>query len=92
LAKYATPGTDALAETTVEGLGSSGAVVMANHGLAAVGTTVDEAFNNALSVEFTARININAKNLGSIVELPTAEVTVIRNYVLEKYGQQKSAA
>jgi len=75
----------------VKGLGESGAVVMANHGLAAVGRTLDEAFNNALSVEFTARININARNLGSFVELPAEEVTGIRNYVLEKYGQKKSA-
>jgi len=50
---------------------------------------LDEAFNNALSVEFTARININARNLGSFVELPAEEVTGIRNYVLEKYGQKK---
>jgi len=89
LAKYATPGTNALAETTVVGLGDSGAVVMANHGLAAVGRTLDEAFNNALSVEFTARININARNIGSAVELPAEEVTGIRNYVLEKYCQKK---
>ncbi len=88
LAKYATPGTEALAEATVEGLGSSDAVIMANHGLAAVGKTLDEAFHNALSVEITARININAKVLGTIVELPPDEVSSIRSYVREKYGQK----
>jgi L-fuculose-phosphate aldolase len=89
LAEYATPGTEALGEATLEALGKSDAVIMANHGLAAVGRTLDEAFNNALSVEFTARININAKSLGSIVELPEEEVTSIRSYILEKYGQKK---
>jgi L-fuculose-phosphate aldolase len=88
LAEYATPGTDRLAEITVKGLGNCEAVIMANHGLAAVGKTLDEAFSNALAVEFTARININAKILGSIVELPAEEATSIRSYVLERYGQK----
>ena len=88
LAKYATPGTEALAMATVEALGNSNAVIMANHGIAAVGSTLDEAFNNALSVEFTARININATTLGMIAELPAEEVSGIRDYVLKKYGQK----
>jgi len=90
VAEYATPGTEALAETTVRGFDSGNAVIMANHGVAAVGRTVDEAFHTALSVEFTARVNIDAKTLGSVVELPVEEVAGIRKYVLEKYGQKKS--
>ena len=88
LAKYATPGTEALAEATVEALGKSDAVLMANHGIAAVGATLNDAFNNALSVEVTARININARTLGTITELPSEEVSSIRSYVLTKYGQK----
>jgi L-fuculose-phosphate aldolase len=88
LAKYATPGTEALAVATVKALGNSNAVIMANHGIAAVGSTLDEAFNNALSVEFTAMININARTLGAIAELPAEEVSGIRDYVLKKYGQK----
>ena len=67
----------------------SDAVVMANHGLLAVGKTLDEAFHNALSVEFTARVNINAKTLGAVVELPLEEAKGIRRYVREKYGQKQ---
>jgi len=88
LARYGPPGTEDLAVNTAEALGDGSAVVMANHGIAAVGSTLDEAFNNALSVEFTARININAKTLGGIAELPVDEVYGIRNYVLKKYGQK----
>ena len=88
LAKYATPGTEALAIATVEALGKNDAVIMANHGIAAVGATLNDAFNNAVSVEFTARININARTLGTIAELPSEEVRGIRNYVLTKYGQR----
>jgi len=88
LARYGPPGTEDLAVNTAEALGDGSAVIMANHGIAAVGSTLDEAFNNALSVEFTARININAKTLGGIAELPVDEVNGIRNYVLKKYGQK----
>lgn len=91
LAKYATPGTEALGEITAVGLGDSDAVVMANHGLAAVGRTLDEAFHNAVSVETTALINVQARMLGSIVELPREEVSSIRRYVLEEYGQKATA-
>jgi len=77
-----------LAVATVEAFGNSNAIIMANHGIAAVGSTLDEAFNNALSVEFTARININARTLGTIAELPSGEVSGIRDYVLKKYGQK----
>jgi hypothetical protein len=40
-------------------------------------------------VEFTARVNINAKTLGGVVELPLKETKGIRRYVLEKYGQKR---
>ena len=89
LAKYVTPGTEALADATADGLERSDAVVMANHGLVTVGKTLDEAFHNALSVEFTARVNINAKALGAVVELPLEDADGIRRYVLEEYGQKQ---
>lgn len=88
LVRYVTPGTEALANATVEGLERSDAVIMANHGLVTVGKTLNEAFHTALSVEFTARVNINAKALGAVVELPLEDAEGIRRYVLEKYGQQ----
>ena len=89
IAEYATPGTEKLGEITANTLGDGGAVVMANHGLVAVGHSLDEAFHVALSVEMTALVNLRAKALGSIVELPAGEVSGIRRYVLQKYGQKQ---
>jgi L-fuculose-phosphate aldolase len=88
LARYVTPGTDELGLVTAEALGESQAVLMANHGMAAVGRTLLEAYHNALSVEFTAMVNINAKSLGAINEIPPEEVKRVRRDILEKYGQK----
>ncbi|MGC8961158.1 MAG: hypothetical protein ACP5K1_01770 [Candidatus Bathyarchaeia archaeon] len=54
----------------------------------AVGRTLEEAFNNALSVEYTAMVNIYAKVLGKPVEIPSEEVRGVRRYIIEKYGQK----
>lgn len=88
VAKYATPATEELGEITAETLRDKDAVLMGNHGLVAVGRTLEEAFNNALSVEYTAMVNIYAKVLGTPVELPLEEVKAVRRYILEKYGQK----
>jgi L-fuculose-phosphate aldolase len=88
VAKYVTPATEELGEVTAETLGEGDAVLMGNHGLVAVGRSLEEAFNNALSVEYTAMVNIYAKVLGRPVELPTEEVRAVRRYIIEKYGQK----
>jgi L-ribulose-5-phosphate 4-epimerase len=88
VARYVTPATEELGEITVEALGFSNAVIMQNHGLVAVGNTLRDAFNNALSVEYTAMVNIYGKIIGDLVELPPPEVRGIRKYVLEEYGQR----
>jgi L-fuculose-phosphate aldolase len=88
IARYATPATEELGEVTVEALGFSNAVIMQNHGLVAVGNTLRDAFDNALSVEYTAMVNIYGKIVGDLVELPPAEVRGIRKYTLEEYGQK----
>lgn len=88
IARYATPATEELGEVTAEALGFSNAVIMQNHGLVAVGGTLRDAFNNALSVEYTAMVNIYGRIVGDLVELPPHEVHAIRRYILEKYGQR----
>lgn len=88
VARYVTPATEELGEVTAEALGLSNAVIMQNHGLVAVGGTLRDAFNNALSVEYTAMVNIYGRVLGDLVELPPDEVQRIRRYVLQEYGQK----
>lgn len=57
VAEYALPGTHALAVNTASALGTGTAAVMAHHGMAVCGETLDEAFANALKFEDTARIS-----------------------------------
>ncbi len=54
-ADYATFGTEALAENAVRGLESRKAVLLANHGVIAVGATLDGAYAVAAEVENLAR-------------------------------------
>jgi len=89
VARYNTPGTQELGRVTAEALRSSNAVIMQNHGLVAVGPTLKKAFETALSVEYTAMVNIYGRILGDLVELPRREVERIRKSILESYGQRK---
>lgn len=56
VAPYATFGTPALAAAVVAGIGEKNAVLLANHGLVAVGPDLEMAFAVAEEVEFVARI------------------------------------
>jgi len=88
LAPYATFGTPELAEIVAEHIGDYNALLLANHGLVAVGSSIDTAFAIAEEIEFVARIYYQAKSIGTPVILPEEEM----NTVLEKfktYGQKK---
>jgi L-ribulose-5-phosphate 4-epimerase len=64
LAPYGRPGTDELAKTIIEPIKKADVVIMAKHGVLAVGKDIDKAFLNALYVEQVAEINILAKLYG----------------------------
>ncbi|MCJ8502790.1 class II aldolase/adducin family protein [Desulfatitalea alkaliphila] len=56
LAPYATFGTPALARSITDTIGDHNAVLLANHGLVAVGATLAKAFDVAEEIELVARI------------------------------------
>lgn len=88
LAPYATFGTDELAEKAHLAMGDHNAVLLANHGLLAVGNNLPTAFTAAQELEFVARIYFQTKAVGSPVILPDDEM----DRVIEKfksYGQKK---
>ena len=58
VAGYAEPGTVKLAKMVCEKLREGKAVLLQNHGLVAVGSSLDEAFNVAETVEETAKIEV----------------------------------
>ena len=87
LAPYATFGTPELARNVTESIGDCNAVLLANHGLVAVGPNLDTAFAVAEEIELVARIYYQAKSIGEPVILPREEMArVIDKFAT--YGQK----
>lgn len=88
VAPYATFGTDALAHNVRQTMGNHyHAVLLANHGLVAVGTGLPQAFDTAEEVEFVARVFCQAQSIGDPVALGDDEMTrVIEKF--KTYGKQ----
>ncbi|TWI11947.1 L-fuculose-phosphate aldolase [Lysobacter ruishenii] len=91
-AGYATFGTEALSANILKVLqGGLRACLMANHGLVAMGASLEDAYALAGEVENLARQYIIARSLGPTQDLPRDEM----ERVLEKfktYGQQRDEA
>jgi L-fuculose-phosphate aldolase len=68
--EYAPSGSPDLAEQVVKALDSRGAALIANHGMVAIGTTMEKAMHNTALVERSAKIIWGAKQLGGIYPLP----------------------
>jgi L-fuculose-phosphate aldolase len=83
LAPYATFGSEDLARNVAKALGNFNAVLMAHHGMAAVGATLAAAFNVAEIVEYLSRLYWHIKTLGEPSLLPDEEMTK----VIEKFKQ-----
>lgn len=87
-APYATFGTQELAENALKTMGKGYVVLLANHGLVAVGPNLPTAFTAAEEIEFCAELYYRTKCLGEPVLIPDGEMEII----LEKfktYGQKK---
>ena len=85
VANYETTGTDELAEEVAGWVGDRSAVLMANHGLFAVGKNPADVLHVAGLVERTAEIVWGAQRLGEIVPLPEATNTQFAGYY--RYGR-----
>jgi L-fuculose-phosphate aldolase len=81
-ATYATFGTQELSNATLAALAGRRACLLANHGLVAVGATVDEALELAEKVEALARLYWQALQVGEPVLLDEVEMT----RVAQKYA------
>ena len=87
LAPYATFGSDDLATSVADHIGSYNALLLANHGLVTIGSDMSSAFNVAEEIELVARIYYQAKSIGQPVLVAADEM----ERVVEKfasYGQQ----
>jgi len=81
-APYATFGTAALADNAVEALRDRRACLLSNHGMIAVGASLEAALNLTIKLETLARQYLLACQAGSPVILPDAEIA----RVLERYS------
>ena len=92
VAPYATFGSEALAGHVRDTMGSGyNAVLLANHGLVAVGIDLARAFDTAEEVEFVARVFCQAKAIGDPVTLGKAEMARVMAK-FETYGRKDETA
>ncbi len=85
VADYKPTGSDELAEEIAGRVGEKACVLMANHGLFAVGSTPKSALHVAALVERTAEILWGAEKLGEIVPLPAKTAEQFASYY--RYGR-----
>lgn len=67
VAPYCTPGTWALGESAVQGMGAKKGVLLQNHGVVAAGSTLLDAFTNAVYIEEGAHMVLAARAAGGAV-------------------------
>jgi L-ribulose-5-phosphate 4-epimerase len=84
---YAPVGGEEVGRAVVKGIGSSPAILLRNHGVFAVGPSVEAAVKTAIMVEDAARTVFHALQLGNLVELPSDEIARARRRYLDDYGQ-----
>ncbi len=81
---YGRPGTDELAHIVLEAMGDGVAVLLAQHGLITVGTTLSEAYSATIATEISARLAIMARSMGAEpISLDLDEVREVRKLYLE---------
>jgi L-fuculose-phosphate aldolase len=90
LAPYATFGTPALADAIIGTIGSSNAILLANHGLVTVGPDLKSAFNVAEEIELVARIYYQTLLVGDpkILSADQMDEVLLK---FKDYGRQPAA-
>lgn len=88
VAPYATFGTAELARNAVTTLGADNAVLLANHGAVAIGTTLAGALLRAERIEEIAMIALRAEQAGGAVLLTAGELDTARDQMARFPGQQ----
>jgi L-ribulose-5-phosphate 4-epimerase len=87
-AGYAPVGGDDIGRAVVNGLGSSPAILLRNHGVFTVGPSAEAAVKTAVMVEDAARTVFFALQLGTPVEIPADEIARAHRRYVDHYGQR----
>ena len=88
VARFVVPGTVELGKEVVRTLGNRMAVLLQNHGLITVGSTLSEAVNTAMAVEENALLAYLADAISRPKIIPKMQVDRIRRYIQNEYGQR----
>ena len=87
VARYATFGTDELAQITLDALEDRFAVLMANHGALAYGEDLDSAVERSLLLEWACTVYWRAATVGAPRALSSAQLDAVRQEVARRrYG------
>lgn len=78
LAGYATPGTRGVGDEAVKALGDRGGCLLANHGVLAVGNSLEQAHLRAVYIEDAARIYSIALNNGPVVTMTEEQIAAMK--------------
>ena len=89
VARYALAGTKELANNAVEAMGTSNAVLLANHGAVSCGKSLDEALIVAEIVEKSAHVYCITASVGESFPLPTNDIKLLRNFYTEHYSKRQ---
>lgn len=79
VAEFALPGTEAVGDAAVKALHERNACLMTNHGVLAVGATLEQAHIRAVYVEDAAKIYSLALSNGEAYEVPEESVRIMQN-------------
>jgi L-fuculose-phosphate aldolase len=83
---YVRPGTEELARSVLEAMGSDVAVLLGQHGMITVGHNLGEAYASTIAAEVSARFTIMARSMGAEpMYLDPEEVSFLRKLYLKHY-------
>lgn len=85
---YATPSTDESAFAIKPYLEESDVFILKNHGLVAIGTSLEEAVNLTESVEHLARVIFIANSLGEPEPIPQSKLEILMD-MRRKFGKKR---
>ena len=70
-------------------MGTSNAVLLANHGAVSCGKSLDEALIVAEIVEKSAHVYCITASIGESFPLPTNDIKLLRNFYIEHYSKRQ---
>lgn len=88
---YAAIGGTAIGEEVVRSIGNSPAILMRQHGVFTIGASIDKAIKAAVMVEDVAKTVAIALRIGTVQELPEAEIAANFERYQHRYGTSKAS-